>query len=379
MTISAIPLPIRLVGGLLVGMVLLSLVKSGAIFIVVAVLLWTVVILGLVHETGGVPVLSRVGPVGSGLDRLTNRAARPSSATGEGAPHKDAARLSDEERRKLLAEGMAELEAVVGQESALDTIERRIFEPARRSTKDAPEFGSRAPALLVLIAGPAGAGARTIARAAAKVLAGLGALRTGKIVELRPRDVRSGVDQIEAVTRKAEEAVGGALLLDDADWLLNPDPYGGGTGPGVEAGSALLDVAEANPQSFVILATLSEATLNRLRNDPEHGKWIGRLAMRAVRLDPLDDDQLLDILRRELDGMGHPLAPEAERSARLLIRETREAMGDSFDNAEACRRMAEQLATAVSEMALEDGHHPRDGAIRAIERRHVQRVQETWE
>ena len=190
--------------------------------------------------------------------------------------------------------------------------------------------------------------------------------------------MRSGVDQVAALTRKAEEAIGGALLIDDADWLLNADPYGAATGPGVDAGSALLDVAEANPQSFVIIATLSDAALNRLRNDAEHGKWIGRLALRTVRLNPLEDDQLLEILRHEAESMGCQLTAESERSARLLIRETRDAMGDSFDNAEACRRLAEQIATAVSEMAIEDGELPIKGA-RFVERRHVQRVQETWE
>ena len=162
MSLSAIPLPIRLVAGLLVGMALFSLVSSGKIFIVLAVLLWTVVLMGLVHEAGIVPVLARLGPVAAGLNRLTNSAARASVAPGETGPSRSAARLSEDERRKLLAEGLAELDAVPGQEAALDTIETRIFEPARRSTDDAPEFGSRAPALLVLISGPAGVGARAI-------------------------------------------------------------------------------------------------------------------------------------------------------------------------------------------------------------------------
>jgi hypothetical protein len=379
MSLSAIPLPIRLVAGLLVGMLIFSLAKSGEVFVIVAVLLWALVFFGLIYESGAVPALSGLGPVTSGLNWLTNRAARASKAAEAAAPPAAAARLGDDERRELLAEGLSDLRSVVGQETALDTIETRIFEPARRSTRETPSFGSRAPALLVLIAGPNGVGAREIARAIGKVLAGYGALRTGNLVELRPRDVRSGVDHVEAVTRKAEEAVGGTLLIEDADWFLNPDPFGGAKGPGLEAGAALLDVAEANPQSFVIIATLSEATLERLRNDPEHAKWTGRLGLRIVRLDPLDDDQLLDILRREAEDMGHPLAPDVERGARLLIREHRDVMGDGFDNAEACRRLAEQLATAVSEMALESGDASGDGRTRPIERRHVQRVQETWE
>jgi hypothetical protein len=379
MSLSAIPLPIRLVAGLLVGMLVFSLARSGEIFLILAALLWAVVLIGLIHETGAVPALSRIGFVSTGLNRLTNRSARAPRASEQTEAPAGGARLGEAERRELLEEGLSELRTVVGQEAALDTIETRIFEPARRSTEDAPNFGSRAPALLVLIAGPVGVGARTIARAIGKVLAGYGALRTGKLVDLRPRDVRSGVDHVEAVTRKAEEAVGGMLLIEDADWFLNPDPYGGAKGPGLEAGSALLDVAEANPRAFVIVATLSEATLERLRNDPEHAKWIGRLGLRIVRLDPLDDDQLLGFLRREAEGMGYALSPDAERSARLLLREYREVMGDGFDNAEACRRLAEQLATAVSEMALE-GEAPSGGArAGAIERRHVQRVQETWE
>ena len=329
MSLSAIPLPIRVVAGVLLIFLLFRLIGGhGDLLLILAGVLWAVVLISLLYESGPLARLGALPGVGWLLDRVTNRTGAPPPSSAGAAPGRSAKSqqprggLSDEDRARLLNEARATLEEIVGQSEACDTIETRLFQPARASTGKTSAFGTRAPAVIVAISGQRGLGADEIARAIAKGYAGHGALKRAHVVALHPHDIRAGTSQVnKAVTSKAEEAIGGTLLLEDADWLLDPDPYGGSTGPGVEAGLAILDVARRHHQSFLIVATFEDGGDNRLRNDSGHDRWLGRLTMHSVRLKPLDDDDLLVVLRRELEAIGCPLDPDADRSARALLRE----------------------------------------------------------
>ena len=388
MSLSAIPWPIRIVAGLLLGILLFRLIGGqGELLLILAGIVWAVVLVALFYESGPLARLGGVPGVGRMLDWITNRTSAPPPSSTTPVPGAPASApqprggLSDKDRAQLLDEAHGTLEGIIGQEDASTLIETRLLEPARASTEDAPAFGTRAPAVIVAISGQRGLGAEDIAQAVAKGYAGHGALKRAHVVALRSLDLRTGASQVAAVTAKTEEAIGGTLLLEDADWLLDPDPDGGPATPGVEAGLAILDVAQRHPQSFLIVATFAEGTDNRLRNDSGHSRWLGRLTLHNVKLKPLDDDELLVVLRRELEAVGCPLDAEADRAARALLREVRENKGSDFDNAEACRRIAEQLSAAATEMTLEEdaGRTIALGIPRPITHHHVLRVRDTWE
>ncbi|MEM9429170.1 MAG: hypothetical protein AAGA32_06700 [Pseudomonadota bacterium] len=381
MSLSAIPLPLRIIGGLLIGMLLFRFLGGmGPLLLIIGLVLWLAVGLALLYDSGAAAGLGGVPALGALLDRITNRSeARPPppDAREKAAPAAPRGSLGAEEREKLLAEAYERLDGLTGQAAAADLIETRVFEPIRSAPEDGPAFATRAPALAVILSGPRGVGLADAAFAVARGVAGLGALNRAHIAELRARDLRG--DATDAATKKAEEANGGTLYLPDADWLLAADPYGGAS-PGVEAGLAILDVAERRPHSFLIVATLPEGMEETLRANDDHRRWLDRLAVRSIRLEGLEDDMLVDVLAAELEALGCPLEEEGRRPARALVREVREAQGAAFDNAEACRRLAEQLSAAETEMTLEAGAEPPvPGASRPIARRHVMRVQETWE
>ena len=376
--LRAIPLPIRLVVGLLLGVVLARLFGNlPTALLSLAILAWLLVLTGLAYEAGWLGRAGQLAVVGPALDRLVNRQAR--IATSAPVPAARPQQLSAADRERVLGEAYRELDAIVGQEQAKASIDLKLLEPARQSTEGHPSFGTRAPALFIGVRGPLGTDLRRMARAIGRAYVGLGALAKDKIVVLASRDARPGKDQVEAVRKKAEEAVGGVLLLEDADWLLEGDGYGGNSKPGVEAGVALLDVAVAHHQQMVIVATFAEAAEERLRGDADHARWMGQLAVRWVALQHLEEEELFALLHKELAAIGLQLDADAERPARALLRDVRETMGRNFDNSDACRRIAEQLGAIAAELATQEPASASQGGNRSITARHVRLVSDSWE
>ena len=374
--LRAIPLPIRIVLGLLLGIVLARLLGNlTTALIIAAVLTWLVVLTGLAYESGwlGNGLVPLVGPA---LDRLVSRQARQT----RGAPPSEAKpqQMSAADRERVLGEAYRDLDGIPGQEPAKALVDLKLLEPARQSSPGKPSFGTRAPAVFIGLNGPRGTAMDRMGRAIGRAYIGLGALANDRVVVLSSRDARPGRDLIDTTRKKAEEAVGGVLLLLDADWLLDGDAYGSNFKPGVEAGLALLDVAEAHPQQLAVVATFAEGTEERLRADGDHGRWMGRLAVRWVGLQHLEEDELFILLEEELRGVGAQLDAEAQRPARVLLRDVRDTMGRNFDNADACRRMADQLSAIATEMALQEPPAT-EGRFRVISARHVRMAMDSWE
>jgi len=84
----------------------------------------------------------------------------------------------------------------------------------------------------------------------------------------------------------------------------------------------------------------------------------------------LDEPTLFELLERHLDRRQLRLDAEAQKPASALLRETRDAMGVDFDNAGACRRLADDLAA----VALTRGPDEPDAGV--ITREDVQKVYE---
>ena len=312
-------------------------------------------------------------PLASGLlGWLSARPAAVANAAAAGAAGAPRGELSASDRKRLSAEGFATLDGLQGLEATRDQIVQRLLDPAE-ADPSAP-FGTNAPAVVALFAGPRGVGKTTAAMATAQILAGMGALKTGSIVTLRGTELRTGAfrSAAEMGQSKAREAIGGVLLLDQADWLLAPDPYGGGDTPGVDLGLAILDAAQQNPRSFLVIATMSDTAAGRLAQDPGHARWLDKLARRMIHFGHLDDDTLSELVEGSLGASGWRLKDDATATAvRRLIAEARSRAGETFDNAEACRRLAEALIEAAR------GTEP--GGAREVDRGAVRRVDDQLE
>ncbi len=374
--LRAIPLPLRVAAAALLFLAIYGLLgkASSSIFVVIAIVLWTLTLVVWMYDQGWLNPLTRVPAVSRFLGFMSNRAA----VTAQLSPNNEASpppgELDDSERRRLYNAAQEALAALRGNDDARELIYQRIVEPAAANPEN--PFASNAPAAIILIAGPRGIGKTTVAHAVAHLLVGVGAVKTAKIVTVRPTDLRGGEfgSAIQLGRAKATAAKGGTLFIDDAEWLLAADPYGGQDAPGVDFGMTVVDVLRQAPGETVVIATMSEQALERLKEDAAHARWLGKLARREVVFDDLGDDALFDVLVSSLAAMSWRLeGNDTAQAARRLLSELRDRKGASFDNAEACRRTAEKMVEVASE------EHPDLAERRVITREIVRLAEEEME
>lgn len=351
--LSLIPLPLRLAGMVLVGVLLFRLVGGalGSWMIILAVLLWLVVLLTLIWNFGWLNAVAKVPGFAAFFGFMSAARAQQPVGAQDAGPR---GHLSEADRAKLFAEARARLGSLQGIERIEDDILERLISPAIEEP-DNP-FGTKAPALVALFVGPSGTGKSTAARAAANMLAGKNAIETANVVTVRAVDLRSGQfgSAAQLARTKADQALGGTLLIEDAGWLLADDGFGG-QGLAQDFGQGLLDVVLQHPQRIFVAMTASTEDAQRLQRAPEMARWLGKLTTRVFTFDDLGDDVLLDLLEQSLEDMGWALQDDnAATAARRLMGEVRDRAGATFDNAESCRRMAEQLVEVVRRDGADD-------------------------
>lgn len=352
--LRAIPLPLRIAAIFLLGLVLFQFVGKmpSALFVSAAIVFWSVTLLTWVYDQGWVNALARVPGVSGALEFLTNRKALsgPETRTSTERTVAPLGELDESERQALFEKAQQSLAALHGNDAAKEIITQRIVAPARENPEN--PFGSSAPATIIMIAGPRGVGKTTLAHTLANLLVGVGAIKTARIVTVRPTDLRTGefASAIELARSKTKSARKGTLLIDDADWLLADDPYGAADTPGSDFGVTLVETASDTLDATLVVATMSVETLGRLKEDTQHSRWLGKLARREVVLQDLDDEGLLAVLKSELGSADwHIESEEAATTARRMLSDLRDRKTPNFDNAIACRRAAEKLVEITTE------------------------------
>lgn len=348
--LRAIPLPLRIAAIALLLLAAYGLMGKAAssFFVVLAILLWSLTLIVWMYDQGWLNPLARVPALSTFLGFMSNRAAITASLPTSDDNPAPPGELDDAERRRLYGAAQEALSSLHGNEESRSLIFQRIIEPAA-ANPDNP-FSSNAAAMVILIAGPRGVGMTTAAQAVANLLTGVGALATAKIILVRPTDLRGGKfsSAIDLAQAAASEAIGGTLLIDDADWLLDKEDYRGPQG--IDFGSTVVDVLRQAPGETVVIATMSKETLQRLEEDSAHARWLGKLARRKIVFDDLDDDALLDVLFSSLEAMNWRFEnDDVAQAARRQLAELRDRKGKAFHNAEACRRAAELLVEITTE------------------------------
>ena len=353
--IAAIPLPLKIAAGVLVVLLLYKLLSliAGSALLLIVIFLWLLVLLTIMYELGWINKLAEVPVLSKFLGFLSGRNAQsePNNVAAETTDPKG--KLSPEERDRLFQDGNTLLDGLSGAEAIRSSILQRFIEPAQSNPEN--PFATQSPMVCAIYEGPRGVGKSTAARATALMMAGCNALDTARMVVIKESDLRSGVyrSAIDLGTKKAIDALNGTLLIDDADWLVPSDNQNRTAGSaGSDVGMAILDIAAQNPKMLFLILTMSSEAAARLRSDSSHLRWLGKLTSREIKFDRLGPDILLDITQQQLATAGWKLDSESTKaSLRRLLTEHSDRANNEFDNAEACRRIAEQLIeTATNEL-----------------------------
>ncbi|MFD8756187.1 right-handed parallel beta-helix repeat-containing protein [Kitasatospora sp. NPDC059577] len=194
----------------------------------------------------------------------------------------------------------------------------------------------------LVFTGPPGTGKTTVARLYGAILAELGVLRSGHLVEVARADLVAPV--IGGTTLKTTEAVrkarGGVLLVDEAYALSADSADSGGTGPDVgrEAIDTLVRLMEDHRDDLVVVVAGDEAGMRAfLAANP----GLASRFSRTVEFADYAVDELVTIVDRTADGHGYELADGTREALAALFE--RMPRGADFGNGRAARTVFEDV------------------------------------
>ncbi|MBM9624491.1 right-handed parallel beta-helix repeat-containing protein [Streptomyces zhihengii] len=246
---------------------------------------------------------------------------------------------------------LAELELLIG----LDNVKRqvRMLVNLTQLAQRRARLGMSAPPMSrhLVFAGPPGTGKTTVARLYGAVLAELGALRSGHLVEVSRADLVAQVIGGTAIktTETFNRALGGVLFIDEA-YALTSDSRGSGPDFGREAVDTLLKLMEDHRDDVVVIAAgYSQEMHSFLGSNP----GLASRFSRTVEFENYSVPELVMIIESmcathqyELDeGTTKALADHFERMPRDA----------TFGNGRAARQVFEEM---VDRQAFRLATHP---------------------
>ncbi|MBE1532961.1 AAA family ATPase [Actinomadura algeriensis] len=232
---------------------------------------------------------------------------------------------------------IAELEAMIGLAGVKAEIIKirnlqKVAEQRRRAgLPPGPAIGRH-----LVFAGPPGTGKTTVARLYGRLLAALGVVSTGQLVEVgRSQLVSENVGGTALkTTRMFDEARGGVLFIDEAYALSRPG--GGGADFGREAIDTLVKLMEDHRDEVVVIAAGYPA---EMREFMTANPGLASRISRTVDFEHYSPSELLQIVEQHAHRDGYRLSGDARDA--VLAHFTSVKRDAGFGNGRAARRVFE--------------------------------------
>ncbi|WP_318219096.1 right-handed parallel beta-helix repeat-containing protein [Streptomyces sp. SCL15-6] len=257
------------------------------------------------------------------------------------APEADTA---GEQTTESLKGPFAELDALVG----LAGVKRQVSTliSLGRLAERRAQLGIPAPPMSrhLVFAGPPGTGKTTVARLYGSILASLGMLPSGHLVEVSRSDLVAQVVGGTAIktTEAFKRALGGVLFIDEAYTLLS-DSKGSGADFGQEAIDTLVKLIEDHrDEAVIVVAGYSKEMQDFLTANP----GLSSRFTRTIEFDNYSVDELVTITENMCVSHSYVLDPRARDALRTHF--TRMRRDATFGNGREARKVFEEMVDRQS-------------------------------
>ncbi|MFB7292729.1 right-handed parallel beta-helix repeat-containing protein [Actinacidiphila glaucinigra] len=309
-----------------------------------------------VRDNGGIPVHQlKSGQVS--VERVDVGSGSSAAVVSErlGDPAGDGGSRGQQDRHAATGP-LAELEALVGLESVKREVTGLIN--LNKMTQRRREMGLPMPPMSrhLVFAGPPGTGKTTVARLYGAVLAELGILSQGHIVEVARADLVAQIIGGTAIktTEVFKKALGGVLFIDEAYTLTNQSR---GTGPdfGQEAVETLMKLMEDHRDEAVVIVAGYSAQMDQfLASNPGMASRFAR----TVEFPNYSADELVTIVKGLCAKHYYDLSESALTALDSYFRNV--PKGDTFGNGRVARQVFEEMisrqASRLAAEPPEDDH-----------------------
>jgi SpoVK/Ycf46/Vps4 family AAA+-type ATPase len=245
-----------------------------------------------------------------------------------------------EERGQSAVEPLLrELNSLVGLAGVKQEVSRLVHLHALARRREQAGLPSPPMARHLVFAGPPGTGKTTVARLYGKILAALGVLSSGQVVEVARADLVAQYVGATALktTDKFEEAAGGLLFIDEA-YTLSSSSSGGGPDFGREAIDTLVKLMEdRRDEVVVIVAGYSHEMRGFLTTNP----GLSSRFSRTIEFENYEPAELVQIMELICTAQSYVLEHDTRAALESYFRQI--PRDGSFGNGRAVRKLFEEM------------------------------------